>query len=104
MPRKTTQADAKVALIQAMQIEGIDLEPTPDEVDFFLRSQADDECSTVAESAESLTRIEKAYEEFIAMNRNNRSNEFTTETAQEIQRKREEVLARLEERHKNADA
>jgi hypothetical protein len=104
MARKTTPADAEVALMQAMQIQGIDLEPTPEEVEFFLHAEANEEISTIASnSAESMAELEKAYAAFVAMNRNNASNDFAQETAEEIARKREEVLARLKQRHGNAD-
>ncbi len=103
MARKTTQADAEVALRQAMKIEGIDLEPTPDEVAFFLHAENSNETAQTADSAESLAKEEQTYAEFVAMNRNNASNNFAKETSEEIERKRNEVLARLKERHKNAD-
>jgi hypothetical protein len=105
MARKATPAEAEVALMQAMQIQGIDLEPTPDEVEFFLHVEANEEDSTVvADSAESLARLEKTYAAFVAMNRTNASNQFAKETAEEIERKRNEVLARLKQRHRNSEA
>src|ERR1700676_1354701 len=104
MARKTTPAEAEVALMQAMQIHGIDLEPTPEEVEFFLHAEANEEGATaVADSAESLALIERTYKDFVAMNRNNPSDQFAKETAEEIERKREEVLSRLKERHSDAD-
>jgi hypothetical protein len=103
MARKTTPAAAEAALRQAMQIQGIDLEPTPDEIDFFLHMEGEDISIVIADSAESLASLEQTYAAFIAMNRKNASDQFAKETTGEIDRRREEVLARLSERHRDAD-
>jgi hypothetical protein len=101
MAAKRTAVDAELALRQAMQIEGIDLEPTREEIEFFLQAEGS---TTVGDSAEALARVEQTYADFVAMNRNNPADKFSAETEEEMKRKREKVLETLKERHSGTDA
>ena len=98
-------------VMRALQVEGIDLEPTDDELQFFLSHQSTIGVEDILRAAqaqrspseETTTEIEEAYDAIVAMNRKNASNSFSTQTTAEIERKRRQLLEELTIRHEDAE-
>jgi len=99
-------------VVNALQIEGIDLEPTEDELTFFLTHEStvgiDDIAATAQDQGSSQegnkrTGIDKAYEEVVAMNRKNAKNSFSEDTRAAIARKRQQLLEELSRRHERTE-
>jgi hypothetical protein len=109
--KKGDKPSTESIVVNALQIEGIDLEPTEDELNFFLTHEStigvDDIAQTAKERSPQLgnasTDIEKAYEEVVAMNRKNATNSFSKQTEAAIARKRQQLLEELEKRHENSE-
>jgi hypothetical protein len=103
--------EAEAHVVRALKIEGIDLEPTEDELDFFLTHESTigvEEILRIAQQqpqsgSELGTDLEKAYQEMVAMNRKNAANSFTDQTKATIEKKRQKLLDELSRRHQNAD-
>ena len=97
--------------VKALRIEGIDLEPTEDELNFFLTHESTIAVEDIARAAEELlseagngdTEIEKAYQQVVAMNRRNSADSFSQQARTEIERKREQLLKELQRRHQDAE-
>lgn len=99
-----------VMLIRAFKIDDIDLEPTEDEIDYFLTHDY-----TVAMEGGIVTSssvevgvlghmaVQESYADFVAMNRKNSENSLPAAAQKEVDRKRQELLDRLAARHANSE-
>src|SRR5437763_933949 len=97
-------------LIRAFKIDDIDLEPTEDEIDYFLAHDytvvIEDQASSDSPPGTGVlghTSVQKSYADFVAMNRKNSDNSFSAAAQAEVERKRKELLDRLAARHSSAE-
>lgn len=97
-------------LIRAFKIDDIDLEPTEDEIDYFLTHDytVAMEGGIVASSSVEAgvlghIAVQESYADFVAMNRKNSENSLPAAAQKEVDRKRQELLDRLAARHANSE-
>lgn len=97
-------------LIRAFKIDNIDLEPTEDEMDYFLAHDytvAMEEGIVTSSSLEvgvlGHIAVQESYADFVAMNRKNSENSLPAAVQAEVDRKRQELLDQLAQRHANSE-